>query len=118
MSVLEDPNAPKEDKEQALKILSQPASFKKPLPDDAYRTQLPDSQVDPASHPGMIVGAGVVGIKKKPDGTYAGREFLTSAWANLTVLGRNPDSARIDTGNKTNGKYWLVEHTSTTVWQC
>src|SRR5216110_3148666 len=117
MSVLSDPSAPKDEKDQAGKILSEPASFKKPLPDDFYKSQFPYSQVDPASHPGMIVGAGVVGIKKKPDGTYAGREFLTSAWANLTVLGMNPDSARIDVGNKTERKYWLVDDSRTKIWQ-
>src|SRR5438874_11373656 len=117
LEILADATAPAPLKQQAKKILSEPATFEKPLPEDSYKLRLNNPNLDLSQQPGMIVGTGVVGIKKDKSGEYTGREALLTAWANLTVLAMSDRTARIDLGNKAERKYWLVDDSRTKIWQ-
>jgi len=66
--------------------------------------------------PGMIVGAGVVGIRKDEKGELDRPFGLYEAWAKLTVLGVS-ESASFDIANKSERNYWIVDDSRTQVWQ-
>jgi hypothetical protein len=67
--------------------------------------------------PGMIPGAGVLEIRKGPDGQVEGIEdWKYTLWARLTVLGIDP-SGRVDEKNKAESPYWVADHSRTQMWQ-
>lgn len=113
----DDPDASPEMKEAAKKVLENPATFDKPHPPEIYKDQFPKSRVDVTQWPGMIVGSGVVGIRRNEDGTFEGRDGLLNAWVRLTVLGVSDDASRIDEQSKTERMFWIVDDSRTKLWQ-
>jgi lipoprotein-releasing system permease protein len=97
--------------------------FGKPLKDEVYKERLPDAKVDVSKWPGMIVGVGVVGIRKRVDEKTGeqydtGREALDNGvWAKLTTMGVQEGSTRIDPNLKTERNYWIVDDSRTKIWQ-
>ncbi len=88
------------------------------IPDKPYQYLLPPkSKMDAMKMPGMIVGTGVVGIRKNEHGVEIGRGGVYDAWALLTVLGVSPDQARIDLSSKGEDMFWIVDDSRTKIWQ-
>jgi lipoprotein-releasing system permease protein len=67
--------------------------------------------------PGMIVGAGLVGIGKDEDGTVQRPSRLYRAWARLEVLGVSPDAITIAEQPPKARLYWIVDDSRTKLWQ-
>ncbi|MEA2736443.1 MAG: lipoprotein-releasing system permease protein, partial [Humisphaera sp.] len=67
--------------------------------------------------PGMIVGAGVVGIGKDKTGKVTGREGLLDASARLEVLGIKEDMTSLQGATPTPNFYWIVDDSRTQLWQ-
>jgi lipoprotein-releasing system permease protein len=104
-------------REQAERNHKSP-SFAKPWEARDYKAIFPNAKGDVSKWPGMIVGAGIVGIGKDSDGKMQRPEGLYYAWAKLTVLAISPDSSSIDvTGDKGERNYWVVDDSRTKVWQ-
>ncbi len=69
------------------------------------------------SWPGMIVGVGVVGLKKDRDGTIDRPPVMYESWAKLTVMGVSADAPSFDAGAKSENRYWIVDDSRTEIWQ-
>jgi lipoprotein-releasing system permease protein len=67
--------------------------------------------------PGMIVGVGVVGLKKDETGKIDRPPILYTSWARLTVMGVAADQPSIDAGSKSENRYWIVDDSRTQIWQ-
>src|SRR5688572_9054198 len=67
--------------------------------------------------PGMIVGAGVVGIGKDKEGNVVGREGLLDASVRLEVLGIREDTTSLQGATPTPNFYWIVDDSRTQLWQ-
>ncbi len=72
---------------------------------------------DARSWPGMIVGVGVVGLKKDRDGKIDRPPVMYESWAKLTVMGVAADSPSFDAGAKSEKRYWIVDDSRTQIWQ-
>jgi lipoprotein-releasing system permease protein len=91
------------------------------LPDVPYQTIKPNLK---GFTPGVIVGAGVIGIRKDAAGKV--KRYDTGndsdsveyqSWVNLKVLGINPDESVDVEKNKGDRTYWIVDDSRTQVWQ-
>lgn len=69
--------------------------------------------------PGIIVGVGVIGVRKDAEGKLdrPDPELEYRAWANLKVLGINPDESIDPEKNKGDRTYFIVDDSRTQVWQ-
>jgi len=67
--------------------------------------------------PGMIVGAGVVGIGKDKHGVVTGRDGLLEASVRLEVLGIKEDMTSLQGATPTPNFYWIVDDSRTQLWQ-
>jgi lipoprotein-releasing system permease protein len=67
--------------------------------------------------PGMIVGAGVVGIGKDKTGKVTGRDGLLDASVRLEVLGIKEDMTSLQGATPTPNFYWIVDDSRTQLWQ-
>jgi lipoprotein-releasing system permease protein len=72
---------------------------------------------DSTNWPGMIVGVGVVGLKKDKTGKIDRPDILYTSWAKLTVMGVAADAPTVDVGNKSEKRYWIVDDSRTQIWQ-
>jgi lipoprotein-releasing system permease protein len=106
-----------DERKQLLARMNEPASFDKPLSADFYRKILPDAKGDVAAWPGMIVGAGVIGLKKDENGNVNRPPNMYYAWVRLTVLGLSEQSVSLDVSEKVDRAYWIVDDSRTKVWQ-
>src|SRR5207248_9965913 len=71
---------------------------------------------DVSKWPGMIPGAGVVGIYRNEKGEWEGRDAgLYRLPVKLTVLGVN--GGEIDIQGKAERVYWIVDDSRTQIWQ-
>lgn len=70
-----------------------------------------------ASYPGMIVGAGVVGIGKNKEGEVERPEGLLEALVRLEVLGISEETQSLQGANPTPNYYWIVDDSRTQIWQ-
>ncbi len=86
------------------------------LPDMPYHEVKPNLK---GFTPGMIVGTGVIGIHKDEHGNTKRYDPLTeyTSWANLKVLGINPDESIDPEKNKSDRTYWIVDDSRTKIWQ-
>jgi lipoprotein-releasing system permease protein len=99
---------------EALKSVS----FDKPLPADEYRMLVPGARTDVARWPGMIVGAGVVGIKKDRDGKIDRPPYLYQTWVGLTTVAITGETSSPDLAtDKAERRYWIVDDSRTKIWQ-
>lgn len=114
---LADKQASPEERDAIRRLLEAPASFEKPYPPDTYRQFLPDAKGDVSRWPGIIVGAGVVGIGRNKEGELRRPAGLYTVWARLGVLGLNDDSVSLDVSDKVERAYWIVDDSRTGVWQ-
>jgi lipoprotein-releasing system permease protein len=119
---LADPNTPPAERERARKYLENP-----PLPSFDL---LPDTEVnyrglareiapglsDPRSLPGMIVGAGLIGIRKGSDGTLLREGNPALAIARLTLVSISPDTKSVDMDSKTTPSFWIVDDSRTQIY--
>lgn len=117
----QDPTAPASTREEAKAAMEKTPSFTKPLSPELYRdlwrTSFPKSRVDAADFPGIIVGSGVVGIERQPDGTFKGRDGIQYAWVRLTVLAMGEGDLRLTEQNKSERMYWIIDDSRTKLWQ-
>ena len=67
--------------------------------------------------PGMIVGAGVVGIGKDKEGNVTRPEGLLEASVRLEVLGIREDTTSLQGATPTPNFYWIVDDSRTQLWQ-
>jgi len=112
-----DPRTAAAERAELLKRARAPATFDKPYPPEFYRKLMPEAKVDVARWPGMIVGAGVVGIGKNEKGQIERPEGLYRAWVKLAVLGLSDESTSLDVSDKVERAYWIVDDSRTKVWQ-
>lgn len=95
-------------------------SFDKPLPAEEYRSLAGKAKgTDPADWPGMIVGDGVIGIKKGENGKIDRYPYpiIYSHWARLTVMGvSDNDVEAFNPQNRSVNQYWLVDDSRTDVY--
>ncbi|HEX8522787.1 MAG TPA: FtsX-like permease family protein [Tepidisphaeraceae bacterium] len=86
------------------------------LPDVNYQAIKPNLK---GYVPGMIVGVGVIGIHKNQKGELdrPDQELEYTSWANLKVLGINPDESIDPEKNKGDRTYFLVDDSRTQIWQ-
>jgi lipoprotein-releasing system permease protein len=91
-------------------------SWDKLLAAEQYRERLPNSKVDPAGWPGMVVGSGVIGLERDDKGNIIRPEFMYKAWARLTPLkvAEGEDAA---SANLTQRNYWIIDDSHTGVYQ-
>jgi lipoprotein-releasing system permease protein len=89
------------------------------MPDVPYKDLRPNVKGGADRWPGMIVGAGVINIHKDKDGKLErpDAELEYTSWANLKVLGINPDEDVDISKNKADRMYWLVDDSRTQIWQ-
>jgi lipoprotein-releasing system permease protein len=116
----DDPNLSPQQREDARRLAEQARSaplFQKPLSDDDYRAIAP-ARGDPSRWAGMIVGAGVVGLKKERDGTIKRSPRLYERWVHLTTVAVNPDTTSPDLAtDKGEERFWIVDDSRTKIWQ-
>jgi lipoprotein-releasing system permease protein len=94
------------------------ASFDLPLPRDDYRSIIRAARGDPSNWPGMIVGAGVVGIRKERDGSITRPPFLLETWVRLTTVAVSADTPSPDLAtDKGEMNFWIVDDSRTKIWQ-
>lgn len=93
------------------------ATFALPMKADVYRSFFPNAKSDVANWPGMIVGAGVVGIGKDEHGEMHRPEGLYEAHVRLTVLGQTEGDVGIDVNAKSERNYWIIDDSKTGVYQ-
>jgi len=67
--------------------------------------------------PGIIVGAGLVGMGKDKEGKVQEIPFLYDHWAYLTLLGVSADQTRIDVQQAQTVAFWIVDASRTQIWQ-
>ncbi|HYO07506.1 MAG TPA: FtsX-like permease family protein [Tepidisphaeraceae bacterium] len=67
--------------------------------------------------PGMIVGAGVVGISKDKDGNIDRPAGLLDAFVRLEVMGLSGEEISLETARPTPNYYWIVDDSRTQMWQ-
>ena len=106
---------------KAAEAAANPA-FNKPLPAETYRKIVewkPGRGRDPAAWPGMIVGAGVVDIRKNEKGEINRDEYdhIYQLPVKLTVMPISPDFASMDFKEKVERNYWIADDSRTTIWQ-
>jgi len=106
-----DPKLSAQQKADAIKqIQSRPPTFDKPLDPQAYRDIMFNSKIDVSKWPGIIVGSGVIGIKKDDNGVETGRENMYTAWVQLSVLGMGTNRSDEDLSQRTSTRtYWIVD---------
>ena len=118
---LKDPKTSQPMKDAAKSVIDRAASFAKPFSPELYRNiwkdAFPRSTVDANDFPGIIVGAGVVGIERQPDGSFKGRDGIQYAWVRLTVLSMGEGTTRISEQNKSERMYWIIDDSRTKLWQ-
>ena len=71
---------------------------------------------DPRSWGAMVVGSGVIGLRKDENGVIKRPSYLLDIYADLTVLPISVDSANIDLSAKQRGFFWIVDDSRTGVW--
>lgn len=116
-NVLADPNAnlTAEERELAQRWMNAGPSFDL-LPNINYERAAPRAP-NPRNWPGMIVGAGVVGIHKDREGNIVRPPGLYEAWATLTVLEMRADTSVVDAGSKKAQPFWIVDDSRTQIYQ-
>ena len=101
-------------------------TFDLPFGPDVYRGRFGNAKrtkesADPATYPGMIVGTGVVGINKRPDGTidrWTGIEPNNPIWVDFTTLQLRDDTGSFDVKKDSRSKrFWIVDNSRTGVFQ-
>ena len=86
------------------------------LPDTPYELLAPRGS-HPRNRPGMIVSAGVVGIKKLQDGSVFRPDGLYEAPTTLTVVPVSADDSAVKAEDVSARAYWIVDDSRTRIWQ-
>jgi lipoprotein-releasing system permease protein len=87
------------------------------VPDINYEEEAPSRAKNVRSWPGMIVGAGTVGIRKEKDGTVRRSSRLLKAFVRLEVLGLDDETVTLESAKPTPRYYWIVDDSRTQIWQ-
>jgi lipoprotein-releasing system permease protein len=69
------------------------------------------------NRPGMIVGGGIVGIRKNEHGEVERPDGLYQAWARLETLAIQDDMVTLEGATPTPNIYWIVDDSRTQIWQ-
>jgi lipoprotein-releasing system permease protein len=96
-----------------------PPSFDLPAGID-YKELVPGAIRDVTRWPGMIVGGGVIGIKKDKTGQVYRYPRLYDDWifwATLNVMPISDDGDSLASATPTPGHYWIVDDSRTQLWQ-
>jgi lipoprotein-releasing system permease protein len=92
-------------------------SFKPFLPEEEYRAAVANPRINPMVYPGMIVGTGVVDIRKNEKGEIVGRTpRMYTIPATLTVMDMSA-SGPISQADAKPRTYWIVDDSQTKVYQ-
>ena len=100
--------------------------FELPWPPDVYRDKLggddrSEDATDPAAYSGMIVGTGVVGIRKDEAGEmnrWLGLEYDDPRWVMFLTIALDPNSAHVDLATaKAPRSFWIVDNSRSGVYQ-
>lgn len=103
---------------RALADAGETPSFKLPFPPDAYRNRFPEARNDPSEWPGMIVGAGVIDIRKDTEGNITGREeWKLKLPVTLTIPRISEATGQLDRDVAAVQHYWMVDDSRTQIWQ-
>ena len=86
------------------------------LPDVPYEDIRPNDK-QARQRPGMIVGAGVVGIGKDKNGDVQRPLGLYDAYVRLEVMGLSGDEVSLEGAKPTPNYYWIVDDSRTQIWQ-
>ena len=101
-------------------------SFELPWEAEAYRSKLanpdrPSEASDPASYPGMIVGTGMLGIRKDEKGEmnrWLGVEPTDPLWVKFLTLAIDPEQTNVDlTTAKSEQTFWIIDTSRSGVYQ-
>ncbi len=87
------------------------------VPDVKYEDEAPPRVKNPRDWPGMIVGAGTVGIGKDKDGQVRRPRGLLEAFVRLEVLGLEDETVSLEGAKPTPRYYWIVDDSRTQIWQ-
>lgn len=117
----EDRSRPAAERAEYAKLAEaalQNPNWDKPLPEDAYRSMVPGARTDVAQWPGMIVGGGLVGIRKDRDGNIVRPPYLHQTWVGLTTVAITGETASPDLAtDKAERRYWIIDDSRTKIWQ-
>ena len=92
-------------------------SFKPFLSEDEYRAAVVNPRINPMVYPGMIVGTGVVDIRKNEKGEIVGRTpRMYTIPATLTVMDMSGNGP-ISQADARSRAYWIVDDSQTKVYQ-
>jgi lipoprotein-releasing system permease protein len=100
-------------------------SFALPMPPETYRERFPNAprnpdgalKNDPAKWLGMIVGSGVVDIRKDKTGKIVGRDEILYRLPVTMTMPRVNANNRIDSAAVASRPYWIVDDSRTKLWQ-
>jgi lipoprotein-releasing system permease protein len=114
-----DPKLPADVREELKARMKRPASFDKPFPAETYRELVSNPRIDPGNWPGVIVGAGVIGIGKDEHGKIRNSEGFEMYWIQLTVLGLSdkPGAMTNIASSAIPRNYWIVDASRTKLYQ-
>lgn len=109
---------------KANEVVAKP-SFALPMPPETYRERFPNAaknpdgtpKNDPAKWPGMIVGSGVVDIRKDKSGKIVGREDILYRLPVTMTMPRINANNRIEGTGVASRSYWIVDDSRTKLWQ-
>src|SRR5262249_32441689 len=77
------------------------------------------AKADVTQWPGMIVGVGVVGIRKDKNGNWdrRTRDPIYEAVVKLTVMGMSAESSDVGLQQGVSHNYWIVDDSRTGIWK-
>ena len=87
------------------------------VPEINYEEEAPSRVKNPRDWPGMIVGAGTVGIGKDRDGEIRRPAGLLNAFVRLEVIGLDEETVSLEGAKPTPRFYWIVDDSRTQIWQ-
>ncbi len=68
---------------------------------------------DPRKWTGMVVGSGVIGLRKDKNGKIVRPEYLYDAFVDLTVVPMSPDNSKLDLTEQARRFYWIIDDSRT-----
>lgn len=113
-----DPTVTPEARAEAAERAKRPPTFDLPLEKEEYQRIIggDNTKQDVSKWPGMIVGSGVIGLRKERDGTMKHPWFIQETWVRLTVMGMNDESSNFDLGSKIERNFWVVDDSRTKIF--
>jgi lipoprotein-releasing system permease protein len=118
--MLRDPDLTPAEREMLAEIARRthsPPSFSPHLEPEEYRLRVPDTRMDAAQRPGMIVSPDLVGIRRGPDGTLINRHPMMYRLPSVLTLMDVTAVSLTDPGAVRTRPYWIVDDSYNKVWE-